>query len=65
MAATGGRIVQTPTEKKPYKVVLEHDGSANSEQGVDTIREGETLIREETPKRRKLSTLLDQPASDA
>jgi hypothetical protein len=30
-----------PTNKKPYKVVLEHEGSADTEEGVETMREGE------------------------
>lgn len=61
MAANSGRIVQTPTKKKPYKVVLEHEGSVDTEQGVETMREGEALIREETPTPPKPNTLLDRP----
>lgn len=65
MAATRGRVVQTPTKKKPYKVVLEHEDSADTEESVATIREGEALIKEETPTPPKPNTLLDRPASDA
>ncbi len=49
MAATRGRVVQTPTKEKPYKVVLEHEGGVDTEEGVETMREGEALIRQETP----------------
>ena len=65
MAASGGRIVQTPTAAKPYKVVLEHDGSPDTEHRVQTMREGEALISEETPNPPKRSTLMDRPASDS
>ncbi len=65
MTATRGHVVQTPTKKKPYKVVLEHKGSADTEESVATMREGEKLIREATPTPPKPNTLLDQPACDA
>ena len=61
MAANSGRIVQTQTKKKPYKVVLEHEGSVDTEQGVETMREGEALIREETPTPPEPNTLLHRP----
>jgi hypothetical protein len=64
MAATSGRIVKTPTKKKPYKVVLNHEGAADSEQAVETMREGEALIREETPTPPKPNTSRDRPSSD-
>lgn len=64
MAATRGRIVKTPTKGKPYKVVLEHAGSADTDQAVETMREGEALIREETPTPPERDTSRDQPASD-
>jgi len=65
MAATRGRVVQTPTKEKPYKVVLEHEGSVDTEQGVETMREGEALISEETPAPPKRDTSRDRPASNA
>jgi hypothetical protein len=50
MGVIGGRVVQTPSEKMPYKVVLQHEGAeADSEHPVSTVREGETLIREKSP----------------
>lgn len=64
MSATRGRVVQTPTKKQPYKVVLEHESSGDTEQGVETMREGEALIKEETPRPAKRDTSRDRPASD-
>ncbi len=50
MSIIGGRVVKTPSQNKPYKVVLEHDGATpDTEHPVDSIREGETLIREKSP----------------
>jgi hypothetical protein len=65
MTATRGRVVQTRTKKQPYKVVLEHEGSADTEQGVETMREGEALIREETPAPAKRDASRDPPAPDS
>ncbi|WP_375428927.1 hypothetical protein [uncultured Sphingomonas sp.] len=64
MATTRGRIVQTPLKKKPYKVVLEHGGGTDTEEGVETMREGEALIREEMPAPPERDTSRDRPASD-
>ena len=65
MVATRGRVVRTPTKTKPYKVVLEHEGAADTEQAVETIREGEALIRRETPRPPKRDTSRDRLACDA
>lgn len=46
MAIICGRIVKTPDQNKPYKVVLEHERDGVLEYPVSTIREGEALIRE-------------------
>ena len=43
MAAKRGRVVQTPTTKKAYKVVLEHDNGTHSEHPVLTMKEGEAF----------------------
>jgi hypothetical protein len=64
VAATRGRVVQTPTKDKPYKVVLEHDDSPDTEQGVNTMREGEALIRKGTPRPPRRDTSRDRPTSD-
>jgi hypothetical protein len=49
MTVTRGRVVRTPTKKKPYKVVLEHEHSGDTEHPVSTVREGEAYIKEESP----------------
>ena len=47
--AIGGRVVMTPDERLPYKVVLQHADSADSEHQVATVQAGEALIREQLP----------------
>lgn len=47
--AISGRVVRTPDEAMPYKVVLHHDGKADSEHQVASVRAGEALIRESLP----------------
>ena len=44
-----GRVMITPTEPQPYKVVFRLGEKILSEQPVPTIREGEALIRRELP----------------
>ena len=61
--ATGGRVVQTPATKKRYKVVLQHENGADTEHAVETMREGEALIRKKTPQPPVRDTLRDRPAS--
>ena len=61
MSADRGRVVQTPSDAKPYKVVLEREHAADSEHPVSTIREGEDMIRHETPTPPKRDTSRDQP----
>lgn len=65
MVVTRGRVVQTPTKNKPYKVVLEQDGEANIEKPVTTMREGEALIKRGTPTPPERDTTHDHEASDA
>ena len=48
--AIAGRVVLTPEGALPYKVVLEHEGQADTEHEVATVREGEALIRENLPE---------------
>lgn len=45
MTVTGGRPVVTPGEVEPYKVVLEHAQTNDTEHAVASMREGEALIR--------------------
>jgi hypothetical protein len=49
MTVTSGRVVITPGEVKPYKVVLGHSRANDSEHAVATVREGEAFIRSELP----------------
>ena len=63
MVATCGHIVQTPTKDKPYKVILEHEGRKDTEEPVSTMREGEALIKKETPKPPKRDVLFDHEAA--
>lgn len=46
MVVKGARVVRTPGEEKPYKVILDDDEQGRSEHPVSTVREGEALIRE-------------------
>ena len=47
--AIGGRVVMTPEEELPYKVVLQHEDGADSEHEVATVQAGEKMIREQLP----------------
>ncbi len=61
MAVKSGRVVKTPDDKMPYKVVLEHEQEEGqdkrSEHPVSTVKEGEALIKEKsvTPPERPKS----------
>lgn len=48
-AVTGGRVVVTPGEVLPYKVILEHAEANDTEHAFATMREGEAFIRSELP----------------
>jgi len=55
---SGGHVVQTPGEARPYKVVLNYEHTqSTSEHPVDTMREGEALIRHRSPRPDKVSRL--------
>lgn len=47
--AISGRVVLTPDEQLPYKVVLQHEDNADSEHEVASVRAGEAMIRENLP----------------
>jgi hypothetical protein len=64
MAATRGHVVKTPAKKEPYKIVLEHEVGPDTEESVSSVKEGERLIRQETPTPPKRDTTLDRPATD-
>jgi hypothetical protein len=50
MTVTGGRVVVTPGEAQPYKVVLEHEQANDTEHPVATVSEGEIYIRSKRPR---------------
>jgi hypothetical protein len=60
-SATRGRVVQTPGESQPYKVVLEHRDRPDTDHAVDSMREGEAFIRAETPTPPKRNRGRDAP----
>jgi hypothetical protein len=45
MPVKSGRVVLNRGGEKPYKVLLEHEPSGQSEHLVDTVAQGEALIR--------------------
>ena len=63
MTVLRGRMVRTPTKPKPYKAVLEHGHGAPTEHPVDSMREGEALIRDRTPRPGPRNRLRDAPVS--
>jgi hypothetical protein len=65
--ATSGYIVQTHEASMPYKVVFNHVGKDDTEQPCATMREGEAIIRRNTPMPPKKDTLRehDESASSA
>jgi len=65
MADKNGRIVQTPRKDKPYKVVIEREDGHSTEQPVETVREGEAIIKDETPTPPARDRLHDHPATQA
>jgi hypothetical protein len=44
-------MLVTPGAAQPYKVVLEHKQTGDTEHAVGTMREGEAFIRSELPAR--------------
>jgi hypothetical protein len=59
MTITRGRVVQTPSMLHPYKVVFGHKDQVDTEHSVETMREGEALIRKKMPKPPKRDTSRD------
>jgi hypothetical protein len=59
MTIKRSRVILTPGEDLPYKVVLEHPDGSCTEQPCATIREGETIIRDNSapPPMRKIEKL--------
>jgi hypothetical protein len=62
MHANRGHIVQTRSADQPYKVVFDHEDGPATEQACATIREGEAIIRRNTPVPPPRRTFRDQEA---
>jgi hypothetical protein len=62
MHAKCGHIVQTRDAPQPYKVVFEHEDRPNTEQVCATSREGQAIIRRNTPTPASPSTMRNQKA---
>ena len=61
--STRARLVRTPDADEPYKVVLTHDGSAETAHAFATMRDAEAFIRRNTPvPPAALSKLYDRDA---
>jgi len=63
MYAKSGYVVQTCDAALPYKVVFNHEVGPDTEQPCATMREGQAIIRRNTPTPSSRSTLLDREAS--
>ena len=46
MTAIAARLVRTPGQPLPYKIVVEHDDMTITEQPCASCRDGEALIRD-------------------
>ena len=62
MSATRGRIISTPDGEVPYKVILSHHGSADTERAFASMRAAEAYIRRNTPRPAPRSTFWDRAA---
>lgn len=64
MSSRFGRIVRTTDADLPYKVILTHDQSADTECSFATMREAEAFIRRNTPRPKAHSTFWDRDAPE-
>jgi cold shock CspA family protein len=62
MSSTSGLVVSTPAGKLPYKVILKHERSDETECSFSTMREAEAYIRRNTPRPIAYNTVRDQEA---
>jgi hypothetical protein len=63
MSSERGRIVQSPGADLPYKVILSHDGSRDTDHAFATMREAEAFIKRNTPVPAAPRTTYDREAS--
>ena len=62
MSATRRRIISTPDGEVPYKVILSHHESADTERTFTSMRAAEAYIRRNTPRPAPRSTFWDRDA---
>jgi cold shock CspA family protein len=60
MSSTTGMVVSTPNAELPYKVILKHEGSPETERPFATMSECEAFIRRNTPRPHTGGTFRDQ-----
>lgn len=60
MSSTSGLVVSTPGAELPYKVVLRHESSPDTERAFSTMQECEAFIRRNTPRPAAYKTAHDQ-----
>jgi hypothetical protein len=62
--ARQGRIVQTPDQAQPYKVVLQDHRGFETEHPFSTVNEAEAFIRSRTTAPPKRDSSRDQPQAN-
>jgi hypothetical protein len=62
MSSRFGRIVRTADARLPYKAILTHDQSAETDCSFATMREAEAFISRNTPRPKSRSTFWDREA---
>lgn len=65
MSAVAGRVVRTPDAELPYKAVMTHNGSADTERAFATVQECEAFIRRNTPVPALRCTVYDRGSPEA
>jgi hypothetical protein len=60
MSSISGLVISTPGAELPYKVVLRHEGSPDTERAFRTMQECEAFIRRNTPSPAAPITAYDQ-----
>lgn len=59
-----GRVVLTPADDKPYKVILTDDEGRLLERAFGTMREAEAFVLRNTPADLVRSTCFERPADE-
>jgi cold shock CspA family protein len=61
-SSTSGLVVSTPNGELPYKVILRHERSEQTERSFGSLRQAEAYIRRNTPTPAPYNTSRDQEA---